>query len=53
MNRRTVPGALVLIGLLVVSLGLYWAADTGSGAIQAMMLVLLSLIALAAVWVWR
>ena len=53
MKRETVLRGWVLVGLLVVSLALYWAADTGSTALQAVMLGVLGFIALAAVWLWR
>ena len=53
MRRTTLLRSWVLVSLLVVSLALYWAADTGSSPLQAVMLGLLGLIALAAVWSWR
>jgi hypothetical protein len=53
MRHTPTLRSAVLIGLLVVSLASYWAADTGSTALQAVMLGLLGLICLAAVWLWR
>ncbi len=41
---------LLLVALLVVSLGLYWLAETGSAAWETVGLALLAGLALLTVW---
>jgi hypothetical protein len=53
MKGTTALRSAVLVGLLVVSLALYWAAEADSSMTQTLMLGLLVLIALAAVWLWK
>jgi len=49
VKRRHFGGA-ILLGLIVTSLTLYWAADTGSTVAQVVLLCLLGGLALAAAW---
>jgi hypothetical protein len=53
MRRTSDLRGWVLVGLLAVSLALYWAADTGSTVLQGVLLGFLGAISLAAVWLWR
>jgi hypothetical protein len=53
MKRTSLLGGAILVGLLTVSLALYWAADTGSATLQAVLLAVLGVISLASVWLWR
>ena len=50
MRGKTGTRGAVLIGLLAVSLGLYWAANTANTALEIVFLGLLAALALTAVW---